>query len=220
MPINKEVLIKLPVWKKALIVAGVMVVLGLAWYMLFYAPNNDEISSLRAQLDKLQKQIQEQQKAKEAKLNLEREIKALETELKVLSSKLPEEKEIPDLLSSVNEMGRLHGLEFVLFKQGKPVRKEYYSEIPVEIQVRGGFHQILQFLSKVGAMDRIVHISKLKMGQYKADDKGGTILASLQATTYKYESEPPPKKAEPGKKPSTPPPPPKGAIKGGKGAGD
>ncbi len=220
MPINKEVLIKLPVWKKALILAGVMIVLGLAWYMLFFLPNEDEISSLRSQLDKLQKQIQEQQKAKEAKLDLEKQIKALEAELKVLSSRLPEEKEIPDLLSSVNETGRLHGLEFVLFKQGKPVRKEYYSEIPVEIQVRGGFHQIMQFLSKVGELDRIVHVSKLKMGQYKGEPGGGTILATLQATTYKYESEPPPKKVEPGKKPSTPPPPAKAAPKGGKGAVD
>ncbi len=220
MPINKEVLIKLPVWKKALILAGVMIVLGLAWYMLFFLPNEEEISSLRSQLDKLQKQIQEQQKAKEAKLDLEKQIKALEAELKVLSSRLPEEKEIPDLLSSVNETGRLHGLEFVLFKQGKPVRKEYYSEIPVEIQVRGGFHQIMQFLSKVGELDRIVHVSKLKMGQYKGEPGGGTILATLQATTYKYESEPPPKKVEPGKKPSTPPPPAKAAPKGGKGAVD
>ncbi|MEJ5375475.1 MAG: type 4a pilus biogenesis protein PilO [bacterium] len=220
MPINKEVLIKLPVWKKALILAGVMIVLGLAWYMLFFLPNDEEISSLRSQLDKLQKQIQEQQKAKEAKLDLEKQIKALEAELRVLSSRLPEEKEIPDLLSSVNETGRLHGLEFVLFKQGKPVRKEYYSEIPVEIQVRGGFHQIMQFLSKVGELDRIVHVSKLKMGQYKGEPGGGTILATLQATTYKYESEPPPKKVEPGKKPSTPPPPAKAAPKGGKGAVD
>ncbi len=221
MPVNKEVLIKLPVWQKALILAGVMLVLGLVWYFVFYSPNIDEISSLRSQLEKLQKQIQEQQKAKEAKLDLEKQIKALEAELKVLSSRLPEEKEIPDLLSNVNEMGRLHGLEFVLFKQGKPVRKEYYSEIPVEIQVRGGFHQILQFLSRVGGMDRIVHVSKLKMGQYKGEPGGGgSILATLQASTYKYESEPPPAKAQPGKKPSTPPPPSKGAPKGGKGAVD
>jgi type IV pilus assembly protein PilO len=216
MPINREVLVKLPMWQKCLILAGVMLVLGLVWYLVFYVPNSDEISSLRTQLDRLQKQIQEQQKAKETKVSLEKQIKALEDELKVLSAKLPEEKEIPDLLSSVNEMGRLNGLEFVLFKQGKPVRKDYYSEIPVEIQVKGGFHQILQFLSRVGGMDRIVHISKLKMGQYKADPGGGTIVATLQATTYKYESEPPPKKAEPAKKKPPAPSPPKG----GRGAVD
>lgn len=209
MGFNKEILLKLPFWQRALILTGVMVLAGVLWYLLLFVPNEDEIVSLRGQIDKLQKQIQEQQKAKDTKLSLEAEIKALEEELKVLSAKLPEEKEIPALLSTINEHGRLNGLEFLLFKQGKPVRKEFYSEIPVEIQVQGGYHQIVQFLSRIASMDRIVQVSNLKMGQYKPVG-GGTIVASMQATTYKYETEPPPKKEEPKKKKPAPPPPPKG----------
>lgn len=209
MPINKEVLFKLPMWQKGLILAGVMLVLGVVWYLVFYGPTSEEIASLRGQIEGLDKQIQDQQKTNQSKFSLQVQIKALENELEALSAKLPEEKEIPDLLSSVNEMGRLHGLEFILFKQGKPVRKEYYSEIPVEIQLQGGFHQILQFLSKVGSMDRIVHVSKLKIGQYKPAGGGGTVVAHLQATTYKYESEPPPKKEKPAKKKPPAPPVPK-----------
>lgn len=216
MAINKDAIVKLPIWQKVLILAGVILILGVVWYLVFYSPNLEQMASLKGQIDKLNKQIAEQKKAKETKTTLAAQIKALDEELKVLSAKLPEEKEIPDLLSSVNETGRLNGLEFALFKQGKPVRKEYYSEIPVEIQVNGGFHQILQFLSKVGSMDRIIHVSKLKMSGYKPAT--GTVLASLQATTYKYESEPMPKKEQPGKK--KPPAPPVRAPKGGKGAVD
>jgi len=212
MPIDKETLIKLPLWQKALALVGFMVVVTVVWYLVFYDPTTEEMASLRSQIEKLQKQIQEQQKAKEARRSLEAEIKALEQELKVLSAKLPEEKEIPELLSKINELGRLSGLEFMLFKQGKPVRKDYYSEIPVEVQVQGGFHSVMQFLSKVASMDRIVHVSNVKMGQYKPIG-GGIIVVSFIATTYKYESEPPPKKEPPKKKPAPAPAP---ASKGGK----
>ena len=218
MAISKQDLIKLPVWQKGLILAGFVLVLGAIWYFSFYTPNQEEIATLQGQMKKLKNDIAEQRKAKETKLALAVQIKLLEQELKVLSSKLPEEKEIPGLLSSVNEVGRLNGLEFALFKQGNAVRKDYYSEIPVEITVQGGFHQVLLFLNKVGSLDRILHVSKLKMGKYKPAPGGsGKLEASLMATTYKYESQPLHKKEEPkGKRPAPAP----AASKPGKAAAD
>jgi type IV pilus assembly protein PilO len=216
MALSKQDLMKLPMWQKALIPIAIILVLGAVWYFLLYAPNEEETAVLRGQIAKLKKDVEEQQKAKLAKVTLEAEIKKLEQELKVLSAKLPEEKEIPSLLSSVNEVGRLNGLDFAQFKQEKAVRKEYYSEIPVQIQVQGGFHQIALFLNRLGSLDRIIHISKLKMGKYKSAGGAGTIEASMEATTYKYESQPLPPKQAPGagKKPAAPPSAPtkKGAV--------
>jgi type IV pilus assembly protein PilO len=203
MDISKQDLIKLPKWQKGLILLGFILLLGVLWYFLLFSPAQEQIVGLRGEIQKLQKDVQEQQKAKLAKHTLESQIKALQQEIKVLSSKLPEEKEIPALLSSVNEVGRTNGLDFALFKQEKAVRKDYYSEIPVQIQVEGGFQQIALFLQRVGLMDRILHVSKLKMGKYKALTGGGVVEATMEATTYKYESQPLPKKEDAkGKRPS------------------
>jgi type IV pilus assembly protein PilO len=216
MAITKQDLIKMPAWQKGLSLAGFILLLGAVWYFMLYGPQQEEITVLQTQIQRIQNQIREQQKAKEAKTSLTAQIKALQEELKVLSGKLPEEKELPALLSSINEVGRLNGLDFTLFRQGKPVRREFYSEIPVEIQVQGGFHQVLLFLTRLGAMDRIIHVSKVKMGNYKEAGGVGTLATSLEATTYKYESTPlPAKEAPKGKKPAPAPP-----TKSGKGAVD
>lgn len=194
MAITKEELVKLPKWQKFLILMGVILLLGGVWYFLLYSPLVERIGTLQKDLQRLKRQIQEQERAKRAKRTLEVQIKALQQELKLLRAKLPEEKEIPNLLDTVTEIGRLNGLNFLLFKQEKSVRRDYYSVIPVSVQVQGGFHQVMQFLAQVGSMDRILHVSQLKMGKYKSVDGGGFLEASMKASTYKYESTPLPKK--------------------------
>jgi type IV pilus assembly protein PilO len=206
---------KLPKWQKGLMLLGVILILVGIWYFMFFSPTDEEIQGLGKSISKVKADIEAQQKAKAAKAALLAEKARLELELKVLSAKLPEEKEIPSLLSNVNEIGRLNGLDFALFRQARTVRKDYYTEIPVEVQVKGGFHQLALFLYRVGSTDRILHVSKLKVGKYKAAPGGGTLEASMETTTYKYEAQPLPKKetAPKGKKPAPPPPPP---SKGGK----
>jgi type IV pilus assembly protein PilO len=200
--ITKEQIVNLPKLQKALILVGFIIVLGAVWYFLLVSPVESEISKLRGEMNKIKEEIQVQEKAKKEKTNLQAQIKELEKELQVLRSKLPEEKEIPTLLSTVNEIGRLNGLEFLLFKQDNAVRRDYYSEIPVQVQVTGPYHQVALFLNRVATLDRIIQISKLRLDKYKAVGTGGRLEASMQATTYKYETEPLPKApAKPAAKP-------------------
>lgn len=200
--ISKEQLVNLPKLQKALILVGFIILIGALWYFLLVSPVEGEISKLKGDISKIKEEIQVQEKAKKEKTNLQAQIKELERDLNVLRSKLPEEKEIPALLSSVNEIGRLNGLEFLLFKQDKAVRRDYYSEIPVQVQVTGPYHQVALFLNRVATLDRIVQVSKLRLDKYKSVGNVGRLEASMQATTYKYETEPLPKApAKPGAKP-------------------
>jgi type IV pilus assembly protein PilO len=186
MPITEQIS-KLSGWQRWLILLLILIVLGGIWYFLLYKPVYTDMDKLRAEIRKLDSQIQRQRLAKIKRKKLQDEIKRIERNLKILQAKLPEEKEIPALLSTVTEMGRLNGLRFNLFKKEKEIPKDYYTEIPVKIQVRGGFHEVASFLYKIGTMPRIIHVSELKMGKYKRDDSGGNLEASFKATTYKYE---------------------------------
>jgi type IV pilus assembly protein PilO len=196
MAITKEDLIKLSKWQKLFILAGLILLIGVLWYYLLYSAGTERIGVLNKEIADLDGQIAKQETAKKTKRTLEKQIAELEKELTILQAKLPEEKEIPALLSTVTEIGRLNGLEFELFKQENAVRKDYYSEIPVAITVEGGFHEVAKFLAQVGSMDRILHVSRLKMGKYKALDGHGILETSMKATTYKYEPSPLPQKGK------------------------
>lgn len=200
MAITRDDFINMSEWHKLLILLGFIALLVALWYFLLYSSSSEQISTLETEIQKLRAEIAEQERARATKQTLDIQIQKLREELAILKSKLPEEKEIPGLLSRVNEIGRLKGLEFDRFEPSQAVRKDYYSEIPVRIEVRGGFHDVASFLFRVGSMDRILHISQLKMGKYSEADGVGTLDASMQATTYKYEPTPLPKKEVPKKK--------------------
>lgn len=198
MAITRDDFMNMPAWHKVLMLVGFIILLGVLWYFLVHSSTRNDLTTMQSEIQKLKTEIQKQERAKADKQTLDAQIQKLREQLAILKSKLPEEKEIPMLLSRVNEIGRLNGLEFDRFEPMQPVRKDYYSEIPVKVEVKGGFHQVAFFLYKVGTMDRILHISDLKMGNYEVDG-GGKLNASMEATTYKYEPTPLPVSEKPTK---------------------
>jgi type IV pilus assembly protein PilO len=125
-------------------------------------------------------------------------LKEAELEFKIVMKKLPEKKEIPNLLSSVSQSGRDAGLEFLLFQPEPEQSKDFYAEIPVSIRVSGNYHNVALFFDKVARLSRIVNIDDIKIKTASA--KGGTnLLTSCKAITYRF-VEKKPEKASSSKK--------------------
>ena len=113
-----------------------------------------------------------------------------ELEFKTAMKALPEREEIPSLLTSISRSGQDVGLEFLLFEPKSEVRKEFYAEIPVAMNVKGGYHDLALFFDKVARLSRIVNIRNISMSR-----AGETLNlnTSCTAVTYKF-VEPEPKK--------------------------
>jgi type IV pilus assembly protein PilO len=196
MAITKEDIIKLPKPKKALILAGIIFLIGCIFFTLIYNPKRSELSKTIDQVNKIRAEVQQKRKAAKDLEKYRAEVAQLGAELKRALSQLPDEKEIPSLLKSITEIAKKTGLETTFFKQETNVRKNYYSEIPVTIKVIGDYHNVAYFLYQVGSMPRILQFSKLNMTGIKKDEARATLEASLTATTYKFEPEPLPEKKE------------------------
>jgi type IV pilus assembly protein PilO len=99
---------------------------------------------------------------------------------------LPTQKEMEGLLKTITMEGQERDISFLLFKPLDPVEKPYYWENPIEIKTLSTYHKLGDFLSAVASMDRIVNVSKLKLGAAKAA-KGRnplTVEAEFVATIY------------------------------------
>ena len=114
-----------------------------------------------------------------------------EVQYKTAMRALPEKEEIPSLLTSISRSGQDVGLEFLLFEPKSEVRKEFYAEIPVAMQVRGGYHDLAIFFDKVARLSRIVNIKNIEMGRAK---DSMDLNTSCTAVTYKFVEPAPPKK--------------------------
>jgi len=112
----------------------------------------------------------------------------MEKRFGTMLKQLPKQTEVADLLVEVSQTGLSNGLEFSLFQPRGEVKKEFYAELPIAIDVTGTFHQFGGFASEIAALPRIVTIHNVVMvpkGE-KELNEDQLLKISLLARTYRY----------------------------------
>jgi type IV pilus assembly protein PilO len=171
------------------IYAGTLLVLaGLFWY-LYYGPSSRAVAEKTEQLETL-KADQVKKTRLVARLDQYRqEVRDLDAQLRQALAQLPDQKEIPDLLSTVSSVGRESGLEIVLFRQRPESYQDFYAEVPVEMLMRGSYSQVTTFLDKVGSLNRIVNVTDITMKSPVITDGRVSLDTSCTAVTFRFLSE-------------------------------
>lgn len=109
-----------------------------------------------------------------------------------LLAQLPKETEVPGLLEDITHTGLGSGMEFKEIKLGTESVKEFYAELPIQIDAQGDYHGFGAFVSGVAALPRIVTLGDFSIKPVDAKTSGGGLLAlSITAKTYRYSSGPP-----------------------------
>jgi type IV pilus assembly protein PilO len=183
--------------QRILIFSGVFIAITAIFVFLLYKPKLAQISILDKQLDELEQKLMVAKKNSADLKKFQQQMKEAEVQFKTAMRQLPEKEEIPSLLTSISRSGQDVGLEFLLFEPKSEVRKEFYAEIPVAMQVKGGYHDLAVFFDKVARLSRIVNIKNIKMGRAKDSTDLNT---SCTAVTYKFVEPAPEKKSTKKKK--------------------
>ena len=146
-----------------------------------------KINELKAQLDDLEVKLNKARAAAREFDKYQKKYKEAQVKFKLALQLLPDKKEIPNLLESISRSGRGSGLEFLLFQPAQEIPRGFYAEIPVKIQVKGGYHNLAMFFDQVAKLSRIVNISNIKITGAKGSKKDATYLeASCKATTFRF----------------------------------
>jgi type IV pilus assembly protein PilO len=170
--------------QRVLIFVGTVVILVGLFIWFIYLPKTKDIARLKTNITNLENQIAlAKVKAKNLK-KLEEEYAGIQQELSLALKLLPTSSEIPTLLENITKLGNESHLDFILFSPKKEVSKQFYVEIPVSIEVNGGYHDVAVFFDKVGKLDRIVNVMDVSM---KPAAKDNTDLhTSCTAVTYRF----------------------------------
>lgn len=162
----------------------VFVVLVVAGY--FY-----NISDMQNQLTQVEKKELDLKKEFEDKAfkaaNLEalrKQMVEMEQSFGALVSQLPTDTEVPGLLEDITNKGVESGLEIKSIKLLPEQNKEFYVELPINIEVTGSYHDFGTFVSGIAALPRIVTLHDFKIS---SDPKAqGVLSMSISAKTYRY----------------------------------
>jgi type IV pilus assembly protein PilO len=184
----KGMLRNIPPRQRHLLLGVIGVGIVAAYVYLLMLPLWESKGKLETDLQKLQADLEQKRMIAANRPKLEAEIKELEKQLETALVKLPEEKDIPKLLTQVNTLGLQSGLEFLLFRPGAPVKKGFYAEVPIEIRVEGEYHTLGTFLDRISKLERIVNVADLRITPQSAQKQqiGRTISADFKATTFTF----------------------------------
>jgi type IV pilus assembly protein PilO len=112
----------------------------------------------------------------------------MEKSFGALLKQLPADTEVPGLLEDITNTGLGSGLDIKSIKLKPEASKEFYVELPMEIEVLGTYHDIASFVSGVASLPRIVtlHNFTISPNNKKKDGQSGVLKMSVSAKTYRY----------------------------------
>ncbi|HBO5161887.1 TPA: type IV pilus assembly protein PilM [Pseudomonas aeruginosa] len=110
---------------------------------------------------------------------------ALERSYALLSSQLGADTEVPGLLEDITRTGLGSGLEFEEIKLLPEVAQQFYIELPIQISVVGGYHDLATFVSGVSSLPRIVTLHDFEIKPV-APGSTSKLRMSILAKTYRY----------------------------------
>lgn len=175
---------------KIMLAVGLLLLPVVIFYFVFLSPNLEELERLERQKVTLEQKLQRVKKKAANRERLRREVAETRVVFEEIAELLPSEKEIPQLLKDISALGRNAGLDFLAFKPGQDTPKDFYAEIPVNINVKGPYHNLGLFLDQVSKLERIVTVNNINMGS-PAMDAGEMLLASSASLmTYRFTNKP------------------------------
>jgi type IV pilus assembly protein PilO len=105
----------------------------------------------------------------------------IEASLAEMIKQMPTEEELASLLVDISQTGLASGLKFKLFKPEAHIQKDFYSELPIKIQVIGKYEDLGLFISGLASLPRIVTIHDVNI---TPEGKDGALLMSAVVKTY------------------------------------
>lgn len=116
---------------------------------------------------------------------LRRQMADVELRFAALLSQLPTEKEVPGLIEDISSIGRSAGLEIDSIALQPERKAQFYVELPIEVQVKGTYHQMGEFISGVAGVKRIVTLHDFSLRPID----GNVLSMNISAKTYRYDDE-------------------------------
>ena len=174
---------------------GGAALLTVALYFTYFKKQRDNNTSAQQALDaKLQENAQlEPYVSKLAEMD--RQVASLQQQLEIEKRIVPDEKEVPNFMQMLDAEAVKSGVELRRYTAQPVSTKEFYSEVPFEVELDGPYYSMLNFFDHVGKLERIVNVSNLLVANVKkpSDAKAKhtyqyapneSVVATCMATTF------------------------------------
>ena len=171
-----------PVAAKVIFAIILAALVGTLSYFLLIDSKIDELNSAERKETEL-RQVYRTRYASAVNLDLyKQQMIEMENTFSFLLKQLPTTHETPGLLDDITYVGTTSGLTFLRINWEPEIEKEFYTELPIKIDVVGDYHQFGNFVSEVAKLPRIVSLHDFSI-QTEKDER---LRFNVTAKTYRY----------------------------------
>lgn len=109
----------------------------------------------------------------------------LNQDLEVLLDMLPNDDETARLLDDITLVGTRSGLDFERIEWLDPQPREFYTALPMRIDLQGGYHQIGEFIGRIAGLHRIISVKDFTLQRSDLSDE---LQLNVTAETYRQQT--------------------------------
>ncbi|MCH4810843.1 type 4a pilus biogenesis protein PilO [Vreelandella neptunia] len=157
--------------------------------MLWLVASEQREAYMAAQRNEVRLLSEYRSKASEAAFlpEMREQLATLEGQMARLRTMLPTGAEIPALLDSISDAAVDNRLTIETIRLRPTLTQAHYVEQPLDIQVRGDYHQLARFSADIASLPRLVTQHDFTLEP--VEGRGDTLRLSLLARTYRYVEE-------------------------------
>ena len=194
------------------VILGGALVTGALYFTVFKSQSEKNAAAEHAVQEKVRENNELESYRPKLK-DMERQLANLKQQLEIERRIVPDEKQVDTFIEIMDGEAQKAGVELRRYAAKPVVAKEYYTEVPFDLELDGPYYSMLNFFDRVGKLERIVNVSGLMVATTKnaSDAKvkhtyqyapNESVAASFTATTF-YSHDLTPPAGGPGAKPAT-----------------
>ncbi|MGB9285530.1 MAG: type 4a pilus biogenesis protein PilO, partial [Candidatus Sulfotelmatobacter sp.] len=210
MAMNFNELSGLKQW--AAVLAGGAIVTA-ALYFTMYKNQSDKNAAAEHALQDKVRENNELESYRPKLKDMERQVANLKQQLEIEARIVPDEKQVDSFIETMDGEAVKAGVELRRYTAKPIATKEYYSELPFDMELDGPYYPMLNFFARVGKLERLVNVTGLLVSNTKNPSgakakhtyqyaPNESVVATFIATTF-FSHDLEPAGAAPGTKPAT-----------------
>jgi len=159
-------------------------------FFFYFRPKDQELKDLRTERQKIEQEVQDLRIKKEQLVKIEAELVSLKAILKELEVIIPQKKEISEILRRIQQLAFDARLDILKFAPGGEIKKDFFAEWPIPIEVTGTYHNLAMFFDRLSLFDRIFIVEDFAIRRAQTQSDALTITSGFTAKTYYFIEEP------------------------------
>lgn len=181
-----ETLEKIPDWQKHGAVALIVVLLIAYFYYGVYKPKTEQLERLDKQIADLDSKISKGLAMKGKLEEFRKEVYILREKMRQAEEILGNKPAVDELVQTIENLASQCGLKPIKFDPMPERKREFYGEIPINLEATGGYHELGFFFEKIANEARILNVTNLQLKNAKGQSKTTTINATCILTAFWY----------------------------------